>query len=107
MVFSLSYTVAEFTYPVCHRLRKNLYTVAMFTATPREMMLVWSLQAPLGVGSACTALVGQRLGALQPQVARFTCKVALTLQGKYLNHPVQCSPILLFLASEIFTRSQR
>jgi len=40
---------------------------------------------PLGVGSACTARVGQRLGALQPQQARFTCKVALAIQGIMLK----------------------
>jgi len=45
------------------------------------------VEIPLGVGSACTARVGQRLGALQPQVARFTCKVALTVQGKSY-HPI-------------------
>jgi len=53
-----------------------------------EVQSACVVQAPLGIGSACTALVGQRLGALQPQVARFTCKVALTLQGKYSSSSV-------------------
>ena len=55
----------------------------------------WCLRdkIPLGVGSACTARVGQRLGALQPQQARFTCKVALAIQGRMLKS--SCSPHIL------------
>jgi len=38
-------------------------------------------QIPLGVGSACTARVGQYLGAMQPLGAMTACRVAVTVQG--------------------------
>jgi len=75
-------------------------------------VFVFVVEVPLGVGSACTARVGQCLGALQPQSARFTCKVALAIQGKFSYHPIYadsddlCENVLLIsvVSAELYFR---
>ena len=62
---------------------------ALHRTLPRISSCSCVVKVPLGVGSACTSRVGQLLGALRPQQARFTCKVALAVQGRPAEIPVE------------------